>query len=339
MGNRRTELKERLEKALRRLIPQTTWDRFEGHGYIEDYFAGTLVLEGGEKENFQDLRDLFGRELDYLKAYRREMAQITLESAPDEDESIPVIEPELSPSDYVSARAAAISEFLAMLVDSHPDVVEYRGKVLGGRLLSSEEARAIVNAPEDRQEELQRLGNRLANDYLGWDEEGAIRYILTGEAPRLRAIKIHGRGKFPGEHRPFQYEVTFSVLPWVSAKEVERVYRNIQRQVLEETSRETGTRILQVARFYWEHLRLQGMLPSWADWAEHWNEAHPDKKFPTWRHFREYLIRGVRAALPHYKFPEPKPPTEKLQAMREAEERFIGFLSEAAKNHRTFKEV
>jgi hypothetical protein len=70
-------------------------------------------------------------------------------------------------------------------------------------------------------------------------------------------------------------------------------------------------------------------MPSWADWAEHWNEAHRDQKFPTWRHFREYLARGIKAALPRYKFPEPKPSAEKLQAMREVEERFIGFLREA----------
>jgi hypothetical protein len=303
MEKRRAELNDRLEKALRRLIPQTTWDKFERDGYIEDYFAGTLEHKGGENENFRVLKDHFGRELDYLKAVRREMAQTTAESTPGEEESTSVIEPEPSPSDYVSARASALSEFLAMLADSRPDVAEYREKVLGGRLLSPEEAEAIVNAVEDRQEELQKLSSRLAKDYLGWDEEGAIRYILTGEAPRLRAIKIRGRGKFRGEYRPFQHEVTFSVLPWVSAKEVERIYRNMQRQLLEETSRETGTRILEVARFYWEHLRSQGPMPSWADWAKHWNETYPDKKFPTWRHFREYLTRGAKAALPRYKFP------------------------------------
>jgi hypothetical protein len=73
--------------------------------------------------------------------------------------------------------------------------------------------------------------------------------------------------------------------------------------------------------------------------VEHWNETYPDKKFPTWRHFREYLTRGAKVALPRYKFPEPNPSAEKLQAMREAEERPIGFLREATKNHRTFEEV
>ena len=73
--------------------------------------------------------------------------------------------------------------------------------------------------------------------------------------------------------------------------------------------------------------------------GEHWNETYPDKKFLTWRHFREYLTLGAKAALPRHKFPEPNPSAEKLQAMREAEERLIGFLREAAKNHRTFEEA
>jgi hypothetical protein len=38
-----------------------------------------------------------------------------------------------------------------------------------------------------------------------------------------------------------------------------------------------------------------------------WNQTYPDKQFPTWRHFRQYLARGAVAALPRYKFPEPKP--------------------------------
>jgi hypothetical protein len=322
----RTELKDRLEKALRRHIPQTPWDKCKRNGLINDYFAGTLEHEGGEKENFQELKEWFATELDYLKAYRREMAQTTTESALDDGEAESVIELESPPSGYVTARASAISESWAMLADARPDVTEFREKLLGGRLLSSEEAEAMVSVPEDGQEELRELGSRLAKDYLGWDEKEAMRYVLTGEAPRLQAIKIHHRGKFPSRYRPFQHSVTLTVLPWVPAKEVERVYRNIQRQLLEETSRETGTRILEVARFYCEQLRTRGPMPSWPAWAERWNETHPDKKFPTWRHFREYLARGAKAALPRYKFPELKSSPEVQAKLDESRDRWIEFL-------------
>jgi hypothetical protein len=309
-------LKAELERVLRQSILQATFDKLDGFGgAIEQYYEG-LLEEGGEKENFKALKGIFAQELEYLKNCEREKAQSTKPPS-DEEEYGPVIEPGPPPSDYVTARASAISEFLAMLADARPDVAEFRRRVLGGRLLSPEEAAAMVDALGSVEEGLHELGSRLANDYLGWDEEGAIWYILTGEAPRLRAIKIRGRGKFPGAFRPFQQSLTLTVLPWVPAKEVQRVYRNIQQQTLEKTSRETGTRILEVARFYWEQLRLNGSLPDWPTWAVRWNETHSDKKFPTWRHFREYLTRGVKAALPHYKFSEPKPSPE-VRAARDA---------------------
>jgi hypothetical protein len=339
MEKSRAELRAELERVLRQPIPQFVFDRFDrDDGAVDDYYERMLAPGKGEKENFKELKSIFEQHLEYLRRFVLWKAQ-SAKSLSDEDEDGPAIEPESAPSTYVTARASAISEFVAMVADARPDVTEFREKVLGGRLLSSEEAGAIVSAAEGEQDELQELGGRLANDYLGWDEREAMQYVLTGEAPRLRAIKIRGRGKFPAAYRPFQQSLTLSVLPWVPPKEVERVYRNIQRQVLEETSRETGTRILEVARFYWARLRSEGPIPSWPAWAERWNETHPDKKFPTWRHFREYLVRGARAALPRYKFPEPKPSAEKLQAMRAAEERIKDSLEEAAKNHRIFKRV
>jgi hypothetical protein len=61
-----------------------------------------------------------------------------------------------------------------------------------------------------------------------------MQYVLTVKAPQLQAIELHGRGQFRGECRPFQHSLTLTALPWVPAKEVERVCRNIERQVLEE---------------------------------------------------------------------------------------------------------
>jgi len=333
----RAELKARLEKVLRRLIPQTTWNKFERDGLIEDYFAGTLEHEGGEKENFQALKKMFARELDYVRDLRREMAPTSTESTSDEEQPTTVVEPELPESSYVSTRARAISEFLAVLADARPDVTEFRERVLGGRLLSPEEATTVMDAPGGVEEGLRQLGSRLANDYLGWDEKEAMQYVLTGKAPQLQAIKIRGHGKFRGDYRPFQHSLTLTVLPWVPAKEVERVYRNIQQQVLEKRSRETGTRILEVARFYWEHLRLEGPIPDWPSRAERWNQTHPDKRFPAWRNFRQYLARGEKAALPRYKFPEPKPSPEKQRELRAAEARFIEMLK--AHSNQQFKEI
>jgi hypothetical protein len=327
MEKSKVELKARLEKALRRPIPQTAWDRVDRAGWVEDYCTGELEHEGGERENFQSLKGTFADELDYLKSYDNEMARTLADSARSRSLDISVTEAEPSSSRYVATRARAISEVWAALADERPDVTEFRETVLGGRLLSPEEASAIVDASggtldEMRELELRKLGSILANDYYGWDEEGAIWYVLTGDVPQLQPVRIRARGKLSVEYYvPFQYDVTFSVPPWVPAKEVERAYRSAQRQLLDETPRETDTRILEVVQFWWEQFRARGPMPSWPAWFELWNQTHPDKKFKNWRNFREYFFRGTKKAQPHYKkFPQLKPTVEEQQEMYAAEE-------------------
>jgi hypothetical protein len=170
---------------------------------------------------------------------------------------------------------------------------------------------------------LGKLGTILASDYVGWSEEEAIWYVLTGETPRLRPVRIRGRGKPPNEHRPFQHEVTLTVLPWVPAKQVERAYRNMQKQLLEESSRETGARILEVVQFCWAQFRKTRSTVPWRVYFERWNQAYPDKNFANWRNFREYYLRGITAATPTYKFPEVKPTAEMQEKIRAAKEHWI----------------
>jgi hypothetical protein len=171
--------------------------------------------------------------------------------------------------------------------------------------------------------ELRKMGSILANDYVGWNEDEAIRYVLTAETPRLRTIRVRGRGKHRNVHRPFQHEVTLTVLPWVPAKEVEYAYRNIQKQLLEESSRETGVRILEVVQFVWAQFRKTRSTAPWRVYYERWNQTHPDKKFADWRNFREYFLRGTKAATPSYKFPEVKPSAEMQEEIRAAKEYWI----------------
>ena len=331
MEPNKVELKARLEKALRRPISQATFDKFDGWGGpIEQYFEGSLEDGADESQTFQALKGIFAQELDYLKAYRREMAQVAAKSVADERQSIQPTQLEASQDSYVTARARVISEVWTALADERPDVTEFRQEALNGRLLQPEEARAVVDTPggvldELRELELRKLGSILANDYYGWDEGGAIWYVLTGETPRLRPVRMRAHGKSPVEHYvPFQYDLTLSVLPWVPAKEVERAYRTAQKQLLEETPRETGVRILEVVQFWWEQFRTRGPMPSWPAWFELWNQAHPDKKFKKWRNFREYVFRGTKEARPQYKrFPQPGHPAAQEQDMQAAQEYLI----------------
>jgi len=289
-------------------VPDHTWHWLEAEGYMED-----AEVKDFDEDAIEDMV----RRIDKMHE-RAPRGDSRKSVAADDYHHEPV--PEVG--EYVSARAKAISEVLAMLADQRPDVANFRRKVLGGRSRTPEEAQAMVGTAGAVADEVHKLGARLADDYLGWDEEGAVRYVLTGEAPQLRPIEARGRGKFPSRMQPFQSNVTLTVLPWVPAKEVERVYRVLQEQLLEETSRETGPRILEVAQFVWERLRLDGERESWRAWFELWNQRYPDKKFKTWRHFYEYCRRGSEEALPLYKFPEPKPTPELQREIERFIERF-----------------
>src|SRR5215203_2838600 len=109
----KAELKARLEKALRRPIPQTAWDRLDRGGWVDDYFDGKLEHEWGEKENFQSLKGRFADELDYLKSYDNEKARTLVDSARSKSLNISVTEAEPSSGSYLATRARAISEVWA----------------------------------------------------------------------------------------------------------------------------------------------------------------------------------------------------------------------------------
>lgn len=324
-------------KALKRSddgnVSEQTWRWLEKKQYLEDALLKDSVDEAAEFIN-GEIDDLYG-------AVPYGGSRHSTRNEEDNGDGVDEVQEESTPGvgEYTTARAKALSEILAAIADERPDVIEFRQKRLDGRLPSLKEASTILDAPEDtlgelRALELRKLGSILASDYVGWSEEEAIWYVLTAETPRLRPIRVRGRGKHQNGHRPFQHEVTLTVLPWVPAKEVEYAYRNIQKQLLEVSSRETGVRILEVVHFCWAQFRKTRSTVPWRIYFERWNQAHPEKKFSNWRNFREYFLRGTRAATPSYKFPEAKLSVEKQEEMRAAKERWIKKLE----NYRTLSD-
>jgi hypothetical protein len=313
-------------KALKRSdggnVSERTWRWLEKKEYIEDALNMDSVVNAAEYIN-GEIDDLYG-------AVPYGGSRHSVRNEEDNGDGVDEVQEESTPGvgEYTTARAKALSEILAAIADERPDVTEFRQTMLDGRLLSLKEASTILDAPEDtlgelRTLELRKLGSILASDYVGWSEKEAIWYVLTGVTPKLRTIRVRGRGKLPNEHRPFQHEVTLTVLPWVPAKEVERAYRNIQKQLLEESTRETGVRILEVVQLCWAQFRKTRVTAPWRVYFEGWNQTYPNKKFPNWRNFREYYLRGTKAATPSYKLPEIKPTAEKQEEMRAANEYWI----------------
>jgi hypothetical protein len=301
-------LKTRLEGALRRPISWTEWRHLKRLGIVDDFHRDRAAL--GKDEAWKEFRVSAAFHMkslsEALKDNEREQAGVVDEGQLSElgpDTTAPLGEEieALVFDTSESARARAISEYMSVIADQHPDVIGFRNSALGGNLVSAEEARAIIEKPGDVSTDLHRLANRLAELYPGWEAVGVMRFILTGQPPPLSLIKTrHTTKAFSSPHAPFSrhVSVTFTITLWVSAETVERVYRFTQRQYGVGKKRKTKPHTIEVAQFYWEQYRLEGKRLPWPALFQRWQEKHPDKGFKNWRAFREYAIRGRDATLP-----------------------------------------
>jgi len=115
----------------------------------------------------------------------------------------------------------------------------------------------------------------------------------SAEAVSPLRTKVRPAGGWDGT--PPRWVLDLEVELWVSAPEVEKVYRHHQDEFLAERTK-SKERAFEAAAFAWRHDGRQ-----WPVRWDMWNTEHPDKPFESWRAFREYALRGQRAALPRYK--------------------------------------
>ncbi len=78
-----------------------------------------------------------------------------------------------------------------------------------------------------------------------------------------------------GGRRPPLWRITLAVLPWVNAKEVERTYRLIQRQVIGKDNRPLSARSVGVFRFVEDVRGSTGDSLSWRRILALYNEMYP----------------------------------------------------------------
>ena len=137
-----------------------------------------------------------------------------------------------------------------------------------------------------------------------WSKDAAAKFVLTGVAPLATLVPlvplaqpIDARLKL--EENRFlgsQRRVELSITPWVSAEEVTRAYKRVQKQVLEGRNRQPKPKTLEVACFVWEEERWhEYKRPSWRVLCKRWNREHPNDPFKDYRHFRTCFMRGAEA--------------------------------------------
>lgn len=131
-----TRVRQRLEKALRRPLPDFIWEALSGAGYVED--AGVV-----DEEGYRALEDAARR---YLEEFDREVDK----RAPSRRPIVPSERHHPIPLKFTSEDMAwieAVSEHLATCATEVPSVVDFRERVLEGKLLSPREADKLLTSP------------------------------------------------------------------------------------------------------------------------------------------------------------------------------------------------
>jgi hypothetical protein len=130
-----------------------------------------------------------------------------------------------------------------------------------------------------------------------WRKEAAAEFVLTGVAPIMRPVDAELRLKRSRYADP-QWRINLSVSPWMSAEEVERAYKRMQRECRGGKNTLPSPKTLRVACFVWEQEKRNGYKrPTWPVLLERWNEVHrkdSNERFKDYRHFRTYFKRGER---------------------------------------------
>jgi hypothetical protein len=131
---REEELKREAQK--RRTIPEQSWAYLVDRGYVE---------EALERPFDEDMVEHFIKEFDALNAA---FSVARNRAAPEgRTKEIPGTAP---PRPEEAGRAAAFEEYLAYAANFDRDLHRFRDRVLGNRLLTSEQARAFVQSPAAR---------------------------------------------------------------------------------------------------------------------------------------------------------------------------------------------
>ena len=125
----------------------------------------------------------------------------------------------------LTARARALSELAAGLAERDYQVVEFRNRALGGRLLTSEEAQVFPRLKEST-----RLVRRLASLH-DWREPEALHFLLTGKTPQVSTLRHTVTTKTLPGALP-HHTITLFIASWVPAEAVKRTYRQLQRELI-----------------------------------------------------------------------------------------------------------
>ncbi len=260
-----------------RVIPAATWQLLVNDGHVTEVLHG----EDGAREQ------IIVRARLLLRAGRpKHPGRSRLQR----------VERQLTGADreYVETLAAG----LAIHLDAKGPIRNFRRRYLRGRLLTENEAAEHLKMGSPKPEHLDAIADWLRKHYsIPWKyPDGAEMFILTGRI-RLRSLWIESE-LMTGPLTP----ITLRIMPFISARTVERAYRDFQRRLRGGDNRPVEERGLAVLRFVMERRADGGDTESnWTGLMKEWNREHRARRgwqFSERSTFRRAFLRAERAFLP-----------------------------------------
>jgi hypothetical protein len=213
--------------------------------------------------------------------------------------------------DYSHKRAQVFSQLAAALANTHPSVRDFRERFLGAENVGLTEERASQFLYEENVseresvalDELSGLAKRLSRAYR-WREDAAKWFVLTGDTPYVQPLGVTVSEYVSiKDYYPNTARIALTAEAWVDAKDLERVYRDVQRQVLGGDNRKKANRTLDAVLFVAQQIRERG-AEAWSKRVERWNEAHPGRRYKSFRELRQVYERFLH---PSYEAPKYEP--------------------------------
>jgi len=260
------------------------WSKLKDERWLSDYDRGEVTEE--------DILDEAKKYEDVLCKVRRQWGEGVRYLPPARPDRVIPEKVSVELDGYTRKRAETASEVAATFADKHPEVRGFRRTYLGGEYvrLTEEQAQEFLDYPPTGEilDELLSLAQKLGWHYR-WTYRDTWLFLLTGIVPHILPLRLHynyvrDEQNSPEPHYPNMAEITLIVEPWIDAKDVERVYRDVQRQVLGGDNRKKDERTMEAVSFVARLIRQHSGL-SWSEMKERWNRSQND---PAWR----YSSRG-----------------------------------------------
>ena len=188
-------------------------------------------------------------------------------------------------SEYSRQRGQVLSEVAAALAKLNPRVRSFRERFLGGpeQTVSVAEASEMLH-DTDLRGRTNSISGLVGRQYA-WQHGDTLWFLLTGHAPPIEPLSANvylplksGHDRLSLLDYPLNTaRIVLTAHVWVPAKEFERLFRNVQRQMVGGDNKATRKHVLSMAQFVAREIIEHGQ-ESWQKRWERWSRrATPEE--------------------------------------------------------------